>query len=71
MSGPFVDVIANTKGSGDHFIVMMEGELMMEGSIITPNMLFDLLKWCNGFEYIKFHELTDEEIKKWEEVIYN
>lgn len=55
------------KGSGDYIEVYCDGEVLFRGEKVpnSPSWLFDLLKMVNGWpEYIKYYEITDEQVKK-------
>lgn len=65
-----VRIITNSKGSGDWVIVILEGDEIFAGHSISPQDLHNILEATAGYEFIEYHELTDEEIENWEEVIY-
>jgi hypothetical protein len=63
-------VIANTKGSGDCIIVYDTtcGDVLFEGHSVGPKDLFELLD-NGGYDKIHYHEMTDEQIKHWNDFI--
>lgn len=66
-------VITNSLGSGDYVIVYETncGETVFEGHSVKPKDLFDIIYAVNGMcEYVKYHELTDEQMEDWHEEIY-
>ena len=47
------------------------GEVVFEGHTIRPADLFNILTEVNGIaEYVKYYQLTDEEMENWEDHIY-
>lgn len=68
-----IKVITNSNGSGDYCIVYEtnSGEVVFEGHTIRPADLFNILTEVNGIaEYVKYYQLTDEEMENWEDHIY-
>lgn len=65
MSGYNVKIATNSKESGDWMIVECEGDEIYSGHSISPFHLFDILRQCNGFEFLEYYELTDEQIQDW------
>lgn len=65
-----IKVITNSLGLCDRTIVYetRSGEVVFDGNEITPKTLFHILSETNGLcGYVRFHELTDEQMENWEE----
>ena len=61
-------VITNTLGEGDWMIIALEGDVVHEGHSVAAIHLVDVFKDVMGtYEYVTFHELTDEQIEDWRE----
>jgi hypothetical protein len=65
-------IVTNSKGSGDWVVVYETncGEVVFEGHSIKPQDLFNIINSTNGcYEYVEYHELTDEQMENWQEEI--
>jgi hypothetical protein len=61
-------IITNTLGEGDWMVISLEGDVVYEGHSIAAIHLVDIFKEVMGmYEYVTFHELTDDEIQEWQE----
>lgn len=68
----FVHVVTNSQGSGDYVVVYETncGEVIYEGHSVKPADLFFILEATNGgYDGIRYHELTDEQMEDWQEHI--
>jgi hypothetical protein len=65
-----VKIITNGKGLGDWVIIVVDGEEIFSGHNIGTIHLMDIMQTINGFEFISYHDLTDEEIENWQDVVY-
>ena len=67
-------IIAGTPGPHRRCIIYETcgGEKIFDSCNITPDDLFNILKSTNGcYEYINYHELTDEQMVDWQDHLYS
>lgn len=70
MSGPHINIAHNGNGTGDWIIIECEGDKeVYEGHSIGVRHLVDILEVCNGFEFLNYYELTDEQLENWPESV--
>lgn len=61
-------IITNTLGEGDWMVIALDGDTVYEGHSIAAIHLVDVFTAVMGtYEYVTFHELTDEQIQEWQE----
>ncbi len=64
-----VHIITNSFGSGDYIIVSVDRDIMFEGHSIRSSDLADILRNTRGISDIHHHNVDDEQMDRWTDLI--